>query len=165
VSVIGAVAPQVDHGRHRDAGGSQMRGQRIGAVVVGEDDGVPSRRHPIAVEVRTHGAGQHDAGAIIVGEDERPFVRAGGDHNIPGANLPEALSLSAALGAQNQVLIVIAEGCRAGEAAYLRHGGELGNGRPSPGVVLGVEQPAAELLLLVHQDHAVPSPSRLERRP
>ena len=73
--------------------------------------GVVRRRHghvlpcgdPVAAEVGAHGRGEHDAGAVVVGEDQRTVVGAGGEHDLTGADVPDLLAHSVTAGGGNGV--------------------------------------------------------------
>ena len=59
----------------------EIEGGEIGRVIVGDDHRALERGHGEAVEIGAHGGSQHDAGAVIVGEHQRPFERAGRKDN------------------------------------------------------------------------------------
>ena len=66
----------------------QVESGFIGAVIVGGDDRAPSSQNAEPHRIGPGGRGQHDAGPVIVGKDQRPLKGAGGEHDAPGANLP-----------------------------------------------------------------------------
>ena len=82
----------IDDRRDGDAGAGQV-GDRARRLVVGaEHDRAPPGRHSVAVEIGPHGAGQHDAGTIVVAEHQRPLDRAGSNDATPGEDAPEPLA-------------------------------------------------------------------------
>ncbi len=82
---------QVDH-RDHDAGAVQIERGSVGGVVVREHDGVAARADRVAVQVAARRARQHDARTVVLGEYQRPLDRAGREHGLPGARLPQALA-------------------------------------------------------------------------
>ncbi len=88
---VGQLGAGVDDGGDLDAGGAQVRGQGVGAVVGGADDHALPGGHGVAVEVAADGRGEHDAGAVVVLEDQRAFVGAGGQDHLVGTDVPNPL--------------------------------------------------------------------------
>ena len=119
----------VDDGGHGGAPGQQVFDQGVGGIVRGGHHDLLADLDAVAVQVRAGGGGQHDAGAVVVLEDQRAFVRAGGQHDLCGADVPDAFAghpgtqlagqvVGAALDCQDVVGVVAAEGggaCQVGE--------------------------------------------------
>ena len=61
----GHVATGIDQGRDRDPRGREIRHRAGRVVVVREHDRATARRNAEAVEIAAHGAGQHDARAVV----------------------------------------------------------------------------------------------------
>ena len=80
--------PGIDHGNNVNTCVSERMGNAICAVVVCRNGYAFSRRHRVAVTVLLHGARQHDAGAVVIGEDQRLLNSAGGEHNLTRMDLP-----------------------------------------------------------------------------
>ena len=78
----------IDDGLDLHAGFGQIERRRIGAVIVGEHYALCTRSHAVAVDIALRRPGQHDAGPVVVGEDQGPFQRAGRQHDLSGAYLP-----------------------------------------------------------------------------
>ena len=78
---------QIDH-RDRGAGGAQIERGPIRAVVVGEHHRLTAGAHRVLIEIAAHGARQHDARPIVLGEHQRSLQRAGRQHDLAGAQLP-----------------------------------------------------------------------------
>ena len=95
---------QIDDGGDGDAGVGKVECRLIGAVVVGQDDGALARQSAEAVDVGAGGIGQHDAGPVVVGEHQGAFVRAGRQHDLFGADLPQALTRDLGRRAARQVV-------------------------------------------------------------
>ena len=83
--------PQIREG-HGDARHRQVEGRAIGGVVVGGDHGAAGGRHGEAMEVGSHRRGQHDAGPVVVGEDERPLGSTRRQHDGAGAERDDDLA-------------------------------------------------------------------------
>jgi hypothetical protein len=81
-------APQVDDGGDRHARIDQVDRRRVGAVVVRHDRDAAARLHGVAVEIGPRRRGQHSAGPVVVGEDQRTLDGPGGEHDLGGAHLP-----------------------------------------------------------------------------
>ena len=83
---------RIDESRHRHARVGKVDSGMKGVVIVGKDDGALSRRHAVSVHIAAHGAGQHDAGAVVVAEHDGPLDGAGGEHRALGHDAPQALA-------------------------------------------------------------------------
>ena len=90
-ATVGELRAGVDDGGDLDAGGPQVGGQGVGAVVGGADDDALPGGHGVAVEVAADGRGEHDAGAVVVLEHQRAFVGAGGQDDLLGTDVPDPL--------------------------------------------------------------------------
>jgi hypothetical protein len=64
----GAVLAGVDDGDHVHAGAVEVAGGLEAVLVVDEQRDAAARGHAPAVEVGAHGAGEHDARAVVVAE-------------------------------------------------------------------------------------------------
>ena len=85
------VRPGVDDGAHLDACVGQVDRRGVGAVVAGEDDGRTTGQNAVAVQEGASGAREHDAGPVVVGEDDGPLVSARRHEHAPCADAPDAL--------------------------------------------------------------------------
>ena len=163
--------PAVDHGGDGPARVGDVARRLVSRVVVGEEHRAPAGQRRVVVEIALRRRGQQDPGAVVVGEDQRPLVGAGGEHHAARLDGPEALAaraggrtrpqmVAAPLQRAQRVVVVVAEERGAGEHAHLRHGGEPRGSRVRPGRAVGAvdavaeaRQRAAERRLLVHQHH------------
>ncbi len=127
----------VDDGRHLDAGGAQVRGEGVGAVVGGADDHAVPGGDGVAVEVAADGGGQHDPGAVVVLEDQGALVGAGCQHHLIGTHVPNTLTgdagcrragqvVGAVLDSDDVVGVVGTEGGRAVQDGGLGTGNQFG---------------------------------------
>ena len=64
----------------------------------------------ISVDVGPCRAGEHDAWAVVVREDQGPLVGPGREHHAFRPHLPQAAAVREPLRDQHQVLVVVAEG-------------------------------------------------------
>ena len=160
-----------------DAGGAEVGGQRVGAVVGGADDDPGTGRHGVAVEVGADRGGQHDAGAVVVrrtpagarGRRWRGSTWAARMCQIRCRETPGAAGVQEmvgpVLGRDDVVGVVGAEGGGAVQDRALGRGDQFGldighpvqGGRPfdalDEGRIRGSgQQRAAELGLVVDQD-------------
>src|SRR5699024_3089099 len=87
----GWLATPIDDSGDVRPGIREVEGRVVGAVVGGEHDRTRAGQYAVAVEVRPSRPGEHGAGAVVVGEHQRSFVRAGREHDLPGAEVPHAL--------------------------------------------------------------------------
>ena len=60
--------------------------------MLGDDHDVAADQNALAMKETSRRAGQHDSGAIIVGEDDRSLDRSGSEDDAPGADEPLALA-------------------------------------------------------------------------
>ena len=94
----------------------------------GCDDSTATGANAIAVGVSARGIGQHDAGAVIVGEYHRAFMRTRRNHYLFRTHLPEAVArqfrirlgemIGNPLNEAYKILCEIAEGLRARQKCY-----------------------------------------------
>ncbi len=84
---IGCIGARVDQ-RDGRAGPRQIGGHRAGAVVVGENDGTTPGEHAEAMQIVPRRRCEHDAGPVIARKHQRPFDRAGRQHNAARPHLP-----------------------------------------------------------------------------
>ena len=88
-------APQIGHGGHGDAGGQQIGGHRPAVLVGGNDDRPRPRRHAIEANETLRRAAEHDAGQVVIAEQQRLLVGSGGVDDRPGADLIEQFAVVA----------------------------------------------------------------------
>ena len=168
--VAGGLAAGVDDGGDLDARRPQVEGGAVGAVVVGEQDGAAPRLGCVSIGVGARRVGQHDAGAVVAGEDQGALDGAGGQHHLLGADAPQALArqvpgaaraqmVGDALQRRQEIVVVVAEDRGARQTPHLVHGVQLGGGLGGPvhgrgavDLVIAGQQGAAQLVLLVGQD-------------
>ncbi len=162
---------QIGDGGDGDAAGGEVERGAVAGIAGGEDHGARARLHAPAIEIGPRRIRQHDAGAVIVREHQRALQRAGRQHHLAGAHLPEPLArqlrigrgdmVGDALGERDHVVREIAERRGAGEQRDVVPRREARHGARQPvarrlaldgGAGLG-EQRAAEFLLLVAQHH------------
>ena len=94
------------------------------------------------IEIHAGGRSQHDAGAVIVGENQMALDGAGRQNHLFGANLPEPLArqigigpramVGHTLGQRHHVVGVIAECGRARQQGDIFHRCQFGNGFGHP---------------------------------
>ncbi len=75
-----------------DAGRVQIERRAIGRVMRGGDHDAAARQHAVAIEIGARRIGQHDARPVVVRKHQRPLQRAGRDHHLPRAHLPQPLA-------------------------------------------------------------------------
>ena len=81
----------INNGGDLDAGRSHIARRAIGAFMAGNDHRPGSRFDAEPVQIRTGGTRQHDAGAVVAGEDQRPLDCAGGEYDLASPNMPQPL--------------------------------------------------------------------------
>ena len=80
------------------------------AVVVREDHRALAGRDREAAQIGLDSAREHHPGRVVAGEDERAFVRAGREHHLFGAEVPQSpLPPRIALHRAEEVVVVVAE--------------------------------------------------------
>ncbi len=115
-----ACRPDVHDRRDLDARVRQRERGIVTSVVRREHGRPRARHHPEAIEERPGGRGQHHAGPIVVGERDRTLVRAGREHHVAGAHVPDALDGTRPLMDQHVAVLVDAERRRAREHVDVR---------------------------------------------
>ncbi len=139
----------VEDGGHGETGVGQRDGGAVGVVVGGDEHGAVAGGYGPVAEVVAHRAGQHDAGAVVVGEGQRALDGAGGEDDAAGADAPEAAAgeglgrrLGAVVGAllgEDVAVVIDAAGGGSGAAGDIRHGvegGQLGGDPVRGGLVV-----------------------------
>ena len=86
------VARPVVDDRHEQAVRLRVERRLVRRCPVGRDHDVAPRRHRVAVHVAAKRVRQHDPGPVVVGEYQRPFMRAGRNDHLAGTDLPKPLS-------------------------------------------------------------------------
>src|SRR2546429_9610676 len=99
--------------------------------------------------------------SVLAKNRGRPWAPGRGQDALR-PRLPQAAAVRQSLRDQHQVLVVMAEGGRAGEQAHIGWRTERAETGLEPVVPAGAQQPAAELGLLIDQDHPAPGLTRLE---
>ncbi|KDB51290.1 hypothetical protein X805_31030 [Sphaerotilus natans subsp. natans DSM 6575] len=178
-----AVVARIDH-MHLGAGGGQRVGRVVDQVAGAGDHHRVAHAHAVAAQEGLAGRDCHHAGQVVVAEDQRALDRAGGQHDMAGADLvlPLARQVGLAradrqvilhqLDGQHQIVLVEAEGGGAAQAGHMRHRRQLGQRRGQEAVAVAPvdvgarvrQQPAAELALLVEQHGLQAGATRLQRR-
>jgi len=120
------------------------------------------RGHTVPVDVGPNGPGEHDAGTIVVAEDQRALVRPRGEHHPRGSNLVQPATVWPPLRDQDQVLLVEAERRRPGQEANLGHRGQLREDVCQPVVPAAAKQPPTEFGLFVDNHDALSGSSDVE---
>ena len=107
----------VENSHDNRPGIGERVGGSIGIVIVGGDYHALARNHAKALHIGPDCLRQHHTGAVIVGEGQRPFDAAGGEDDLSGADVPEALGnairrdlarFDEALGQGDQIMFPIA---------------------------------------------------------
>ena len=148
--------------RDRHIGASCAQGicDGISAVVVGGEHDPAADQYVVAREIAECGVRQHDAGPIIVGEDQRTFDCPGRKHDLLGADAPLRIGLTgAALPQRNEVVVInaVSGGIREHAVAIrLEIGADSGSPlRACPAIDLRTtrQQRTTDDLLIVDQHH------------
>ena len=139
-SAPAGLGPQIGDQRDVDAGRLQIERGAVGAVVRGRDDDALADLDAVAVAVTPRGVGEHDARPVVVREDERALDRAGREHHLARAHLPQALarqvgigdarSVGDALGEPDEILRVVAERRGARQQPHVGRGAAARRARP-----------------------------------
>ena len=82
----------VQDGDDLEAGRDDVLDHVVRAVVGGGHHEPATGRHGVAVEVGAHGTGEHDAGDVVAGEDQRALVGAVGQDHLGRADVPDPLA-------------------------------------------------------------------------
>src|SRR5690606_535279 len=112
-----------------------------GRVVGGGYRDPRSGTYAVAVQIAAHRAGEHDARAVVVLEDDRTFVGAGGQDYLLGTDVPDAFAGDAGAGWAIQVHGAALRGDQVVRIVGAEHGGAL-----QVGGLLGFSQLAGDLL-------------------
>jgi len=88
----------IQNGGHGQSGLGQGDGGAVGVVIIGDHHRAIPDRHAIVHQIIPHRCGQHHTGDVIACKGQRPFNRAGGGHDMTGANTPEPVARSGSLG-------------------------------------------------------------------
>ena len=174
-----AAGPGVGHGGDADAGAPQQPRHPVDAVIVAGDDGLPPGQHAIGMGIAAGRGCRHDARPVVPVEEQRAFMRAGGDHDLARPHEPEphcrrtgrALLLSGPLGDRQQVVVVISGDGGAVEQADMAHRLQFGGRGVDPGERVALvdlarraQQVAAEAGILVGEHYPRPGARRRQRR-
>ena len=94
----------------------------------GSHDGTPTWTHAVAISIGARGIGQHNAGAVIIGEYHRALMGTCCDDDLLGTHLPEAITRKLRIGLgemigdlldkSDKILREITEGLRACQKRY-----------------------------------------------
>jgi len=155
--------------RHGEAGPRQIEAGAIGAVVVGNDDGPPARRHREAIQIGPHRTGQHHAGRSLLlktsGRSSAPAVegrcalfRAQGHRHLARLTLGGiGAAMVAPLDEDDGVAVIEPGRRRAREHAELPSDSSSATRSAQPGIGGGADrlgqQRAAEHGVLLGQRH------------
>ena len=148
-----ALRPDVSERHLSEAGLRQGEGGLIGAVVVGEDDGVLAGSDAETAQIGQGGTGHHHARLVIAGQSDQALARAGRQHDLPGPEGAVALAnlvlagLSPVVGdllqRSEQVVVVIAEDIGPRQDLDVRQRRQRSEHLGMPGLVLRADQQAA----------------------
>ncbi len=135
-------------------------------IVVGEDGNGAADGDAIMAEIGKGCAGEHDAGPIVAGKDDRPLHRAGGQHHLARLQAPVALAQRRRLlsrqplACRQDIAVVIAPDGGPPQKPDIVEPGDLADSRGEPagnvGAVdrRGIEpRGAAEIGIFVGDDH------------
>jgi hypothetical protein len=148
----------IDNRRDLGAGLGQCRGAAIGVVIVGKQNGAPARQDGIATDISLDGARQHDPGSVVARKDERPFQRAGREHDLPRPNVPQPQArhsggrgrpeqLTDALGRDDIIVVIAPERASRRQQPDFRHRRQLGDRLRGPAgaiIVIDLMSPAQQ---------------------
>ena len=94
----------------------------------GGDNGAATGTHAVAISIGARGIGQHNAGAVIIGEYHRALMGTCCDDDLLGTHLPEAITrqfrirccemIGNLLDKSDKILREITEGLRAWQKRY-----------------------------------------------
>ena len=165
------ILAHVDDHLHVDTSASKIDCGAVGVVAGSEDDELLGHEAEAVQEAADAGR-EHDARAVVVGEDQRALGGAGGDDELVRANLPHAAQgtsvalrlgqvLGDALHQRHGSLIAVVEGGRTREDRHVGVGaqtrldvGDPARGRLVVDQLLAAEQRTAEVRMIVDEDHA-----------
>ncbi len=162
----------VDDGVDPNPGVVQVDRRGVGAVVRGEYHHLFADLDSVPVQVGARRSGQHDAGTVVVAEDDWAFMGAGGDHDVAGPYPPDPLAaqrggrvaaevVGAALERQHESVVVVAERRGALQVQHIGIAGQFAHrgrhpveGRRAVDGVGAAKQRATGFALFVDDDHA-----------
>ena len=165
------VAAGIGHRHHLQAGVKPVEHHAVGVIVVGRQHQLLARGHTITAHVGGHRIGEHIARHVVVGVNQRPLVGTGGQHHTRGTHAVHTLAhhphwrdftqvIGQALVNGEEVVVVVTVDRGARQQGDFRHAGQFGNhlrgpvgGRFSVEGFAGAEQAAAELFLLIGENH------------
>ncbi len=123
------LAAQIGDQRDIDACSFQVERGAIGPVMRRRDDHALADLHAVLTAIASRGVGEHYARAVVIREHQRTLDRAGRQHHLARANLPQALARQVGIGDEvgfgdalvegDEVLGVIAERLRARHQAQV----------------------------------------------
>ena len=93
-----SLGPDVDDGSHVDSRVDEVERGAVRAVVVREHDDPTARGYSIAVHVGRCRRREHDAGAVVVSEDQWALDGARRQDDLPRSDSPDALTRRVAVG-------------------------------------------------------------------
>ena len=138
----GGTRPRVDDGGDAHARVRKIGGAAIGVAVVRAHHRGQARAHGELVDIGARRVREHDPGAVVPGEDERPLDRPRRQHHLARAHEPQALPrrvgrrdrkmIGNPLAESNEIVVVISEGGGAQKEPRLGHARELGHGSRHP---------------------------------
>ena len=174
------ILAHVDDQLHVDTSASKIDRGAVGVVAGSEDDELLGHEAEAVQEAADAGR-EHDARAVVVGEDQRALGGAGGDDELVRANLPHAAQgtsvalrlgqvLGDALHQRHGPLIAVVEGGRAGQDRHVGVGAQARfdvchptSGRLVVDQLLAAEQRTPEVRMIVDEDRAGASIGRGQR--
>ena len=165
------IAAGIGHGDHLATGVEPIEHHAVGVIVVGRQHQLLARCDAIAAHIGGDGIGQHVAGYVVVGINQRTLMGASGQYNTTGTYTVQTLTRLAhgrhfaevvgeALVNGEEVVVVVTVDRGTRQQGHFRHALQLGDGLGSPvggrlvvEHLAGGEQAAAELFLFVGEDH------------
>ena len=160
--VCGHHLAHIDDRRHLYACGHHVGRCLVGGTVVGEQDGLTTRQHRVAVDIALYRRRQHDAWPVVVMKHQRTLDGATCNDHLAGAHPPSALEdarrARLALGHDEQVGFTVSPSGGACQPGDQRHAIELSGGAMNPvhrglliNAVASSQQCATGFLALIHQ--------------
>ncbi|MCY1177557.1 hypothetical protein D9M73_178700 [compost metagenome] len=166
--------PGVCHSDHLQAGIQPIQRHTVSKIIVGRQHQLLARCHTITAHIGRHRTGQHVARHVVVAVHQRPLVAAGGQHHALGpdpvhalAHLANRRAVAEVVGQPlvngQEVVVVIAVDRGPGQQGHIRQFFQFGDDFRHPlgrrlavELLAAVEQAAAELFLLIGEDHPRP---------
>ncbi len=176
------VVTGVGDGHDLQAGIVPVQRSAVGMIVVGRQHQLAAGRYAITAHIGRHGAGQHVAWQVVVTVDQRTLVGTGRQHYALGPHAVYAMThlthrravaevVGQALVDGQEVVVVVTVDRGAWQQGHFRqafqffdHGVDPVAGRLAVEGFAGVEQAAAELFLLIGEDHAGAAAGCSQRR-